>query len=221
MSWVEGFLKAIRELQARYFFAVAFVAAGVVVLFNGPLAEWLGLPNGPKWLKASLSITALVCTALGGIKAYSGWSEARVARLKARESQASFERRLRDLTPDEFSVMGRFLDKNSKTALFLDDNLGRTALSLAASGFLYPLSREQTQWATLTTYRVDDSVFSFLRENLEMVRLGRGDQGETAGSQPTRHRETTMLAGRSRAHWVRGGPPFDVLHCPAGNSPSP
>jgi hypothetical protein len=50
-----------------------------------------------------LDATALISIALGGVKAYSGWSATKAVQRKVKETQEAFEQRLRGFTPDELA----------------------------------------------------------------------------------------------------------------------
>ncbi len=114
-SWPAALTRG-AHLPARWFFAVAFVAAALLALTQPEWADRFGLTGGPPWLRLALTAAAILFFVIGCLKvagARTARAEEARASSKARERAAArsaeHERRTAErfnlLTPIERSVL--------------------------------------------------------------------------------------------------------------------
>lgn len=173
MSSVGELVTAISEWPPRYFMALAFVAGALLLASHSPWADAAGLSTAPAWFRLALTVSTLSCLAIGSVKLWSGYRVRAAAHAVAVQRGRAFDAELRSLTPDEYAVLARFMDRNSKTATFLvsseNADLAATAHSLAMRGHLYVVTSERNLWYVTTTYALQDRVYDFLRRHPDVL----------------------------------------------------
>ena len=172
-----GFVKAVSEWPARIFFAVAFGAAGLLLLSHSRWADIAGVAGAPEWFRVSLTAVTFVFFLIGMTKGLSHVAARRAASKAAREREKAWENELRGLTPDEGAVLARFVDGNVRVAKFLFDTSGPynavVAQALALRGHLYQVARYQDVFSTVIDYAIQEPTLVFLRQHPELLQSGR------------------------------------------------